>query len=300
MDDPARAIDRPLALAGDGESSWRPWSGEAGTAISTRLLRDRPVVDAVLSFAQAGFGALEVCALPGHFDPSEAGSATKLAAECRARSVGVLSLHAPYVAPLDLTQVPRGERQRAVREVGAAADALAALGGRYLVIHAGSEVAPGALLQPRWEALVESLERVHRRCRSLGIELLVEEMEPRTFGGRDEDLDRLAALRPRPFDGFCLDVVHSHLAGALEDRLRRFSSEIRLVHAADTWSGSPAHEHLLPGQGDVPWNELQELLSARPDVPVVLEVDGMGLPDREMLRLARSSLAHVSRTAVVG
>lgn len=256
-------------------------------------------METVESFARAGFQTLEVCDSPGHFDPSDVPAVRELAAGCRAHRIRVLSLHATYSPPVDITVVQRGERQQAVREVVTAADALAALGGTYLVIHAGSDIPPGPFAAPRLEALAESLSRIDDRCRELGIGLLLEEMAPHRFGGRDEDLTRLAALAPRPFDGFCLDVVHSHLAGSLLERLRRFAADLRLIHLADVGGEGASHEHLLPGDGTVPWPQVVRELDAIPTVPCVLEVDGMGVPDREALQMARRSLSRILEPSVV-
>ncbi|MFN7972622.1 MAG: sugar phosphate isomerase/epimerase family protein [Acidobacteriota bacterium] len=259
-------------------------------AASTRLLRDLPVLEAIPAFRRAGFTTLELCAAPRHFDPSDLALARSVRAECRRSGIRVLSLHAPYSAPLDITVIARGERSRAVREVTDAAQALAEIGGSILVIHTGSELRPDANLEMRMEALAESLQRVHTRCRALGIKLALEEMAPHMFGGRDEDLDRLARLDPRPFDGFCLDVAHSFESGSLARRVRLLLDRLVLMHLSDT-AGAVQQGHLLPGDGRVPWRELLTAVGPRgKNVPFVLEADGWGAPPGETLKVARDRL----------
>lgn len=259
--------------------------------ISTRILSRRPLLEALPALHEAGFEALEVCAAPGHFDFADPDAAARTAERCRELGLSVVSLHAPYSAPLDITVVQRGERSMAVNEVLAAAQALSILGGRYLVIHPGSTLRVEPHLKARMDALSESLLRIHGECGRLGLELLVEEMEPDAFGGRDEDLARLAGLSPRPFDGFCMDFVHSFLAGTLQKRIETFARLIRLVHLGDTRGVGAGHEHLLPGKGAIPWKgALAVLRRAGIHAPWVLEADARDAPESELYEEARRSL----------
>lgn len=267
-------------------------------AISTRLLKDRPLVDVIGSFARAGFKQLEVSTHPGHFEPGDRDLARRIGQEALRHGLEIISLHAPYSAPVDITIVQRGERQLAMREVGEAAQALADMGGRFLVVHAGSTIQPGPYLDERLSALRESLEALRALCRSLSVQLLLEEMEPGTFGGRDEDLRYLMSLDATQFDGFCLDVAHSQLSGSLFERIALLAPRLRLVHLSDAGPTHGDHEHLLPGDGAVPWPRLMDELRSRlPDVPLVLEVDGWGAPDDEALQQARTRLARATSAA---
>ncbi|MBI2853505.1 MAG: sugar phosphate isomerase/epimerase, partial [Chloroflexi bacterium] len=178
-----------------------------------------------------------------------------------------------------LTLLNEPDRQAAVANIKAAADSLRALGGRTLVIHAGSEDdAAHSEAAERLSKGLRSVLELFQYCRTLGLTLAVEDMLPHLVGGRTADMQWLLSRIPDNIR-VCLDTGHSFLSRDLIGRVNTFGPRLSTIHAHD--NKGIYDDHLPPGEGDIPWPLLFDaLVRAHFSGEIVLEViDRPGEPD---------------------
>lgn len=272
----------------------RPPSWPIG--ISTGVYYNRPILTTLPRIAASGIRLLEVCSFPAHFDYHNRGLARDVRRQVEALGLTVHSLHAPFSPQIDITLLDDAARLHAVTEVKRAADALAELGGRVLVIHPGSEIGPdGHRTMDRLHRSADSLAELHSHCAALDLTLAVEDMLPHLLAGRTADLLWLLEQLPRDHVGFCLDTGHSYLARELLQRIDLFGPWLLLLHASD--SRGQYDDHLPPGEGSIDWQGVfRALHRVGFDGAVVLEVAGR--EDEEGLwRSIRRSVEYLHRLA---
>ena len=122
-----------------------------------------------------------------------------------------------------------------------------------------------------WPALLASLRDLGHyaadRDLALGIENLPRPLfceDPVELVARIEDLG-LENI------GISLDLGHAYVNGQLPSCIRYLGSSLLAVQASDTCGRSD--DHLFPGKGKLPWEEVfQELSQERFDGPIVVEI----------------------------
>lgn len=230
-------------------------------SLSTGMFLHQPLLQALPSIHSAGFKRIQISGFRPHFDYYDRALIGRVRQELDHLSLRVTSMHAPYSVSTDVTSPEEGGRLAAVAEVKAAADALAALGGATLVVHAGSE-ADAAVLdgRPRLQRGIRSLTEVYEHCQARGISIAIEDMLGHKLGGRTEDLQYAFEQFPMQDVGFCLDTGHSFLNGRLFERIKLFGPRLVMVHAHDTHGNYD--DHLPPGEGSIPWPSVLNALTA--------------------------------------
>ncbi|MDH7593158.1 MAG: sugar phosphate isomerase/epimerase family protein [Methanomicrobiales archaeon] len=187
------------------------------------------------------------------------------------------SVHAPVT---DLNIASCRER---VREVSL--DILEEVCERAAVIDASCVVVhPGFM--PWMELRERSLACLHRSLKRLsgvqeeqGIRIAVENMGSwEVCHFRDTSL--LPAIRELGL-GFCLDIGHAHINGALEEFLHL--AEPDHVHVHDNHGRED--DHLAPGEGGIDFNRIAVALPA--GVPWIEEVHDLRACDSGLLHLSR-------------
>ena len=202
--------------------------------LSSGMFLRQPLLQVLALIGQAGFHRIQVSAFPSHFDYHDRDAISRVRQGMNGLGLRATSLHAAYSEEIDLTLLEEQQRLRAVAEVKAAADALAALGGSTLVLHAGS-TAEKANQQVAWRLRqsVSSLEAIYNYCQKRSLNLALEDMLGHLVGGRTEELEWMLAQLPEQGVGFCLDRGHSFLARSLLERVRLFGPRPIMVHAHD-------------------------------------------------------------------
>jgi sugar phosphate isomerase/epimerase len=233
----------------------KPWP----IGISTGIYYNRPILTTLPRIAASGVRLLEICSFPAHFDYHDSALAQQVRQEIEARGLVVHSLHAPFSPQIDITLLDDDARRQAVVEVKRAAEALATLGGRVLVIHPGSEIGQDAhRMMERLHRSADSLNELHSHCAALGLTLAVEDMLPHLLAGRTADLLWLLEQLPNDHVGFCLDTGHAYLARELIQRIDLFGPWLLLLHASDTHGSYD--DHLPPGEGAINWQDVVHAL----------------------------------------
>ncbi len=263
--------------------------GEWPLALSTGLLTDVPLHDVLDAVKRAGFSSIEIAASISHFDYHDSNAVSQVRKKLEGLGMKVNSFHAPY-KDADLTLLEEGERRKAVGEVLTAAEALSALGGRFLVLHGGSEeqAVPGEEMGARLEQAGKSLLEIHERCGQLGLTVAVEDMLGHLVGGKLEQVMWLVARLPEKGTGICLDTGHSFLTGKLMERASAFGPRLLMAHIHD--NNGVYDDHLPPGDGKLPWYALfQTFAEHRFRGPLVLELTGQGATPARLETAARGA-----------
>lgn len=246
-------------------------------ALSTGILINKPLTGVLELIKESGFSSIEIAASLSHFDYHDDNAISQVRRKLEELKIKVNSFHAPYKDYVDLTLLEDKERNKAVGEVLATAKALFALGGRFLVLHAGSEEQsiPGEEVNARLEQARKSLLEIYQHCQKLGITMAVEDMLAHLLGGKLEQVQWLVSHLPDKQAGICLDTGHSFLTGKLIERVHSFGSRIIMAHIHD--NNCVYDDHLPPGDGKLPWFSLfSSFMEVRFHGPLVLELIGHG------------------------
>jgi sugar phosphate isomerase/epimerase len=272
--------------------------GEWPIGISTGCFARTPIASCLETIRASGFHLLEICSFPRHLDYHDRGQVEAAAGRLRELELEAFSFHAPFAPQIDISALDPAARHQAVEEIGRAAEAAALLGAGNFVLHPGPESGggPAAERLTRMENIAASLELVAGRCRDLGVGLVLENMLPHLFSGHVRDLLWLmGALRSKDV-GLCLDTGHAYLSGDLEHVAHKLSGHLRMLHASD--NRGTFDDHLPPGEGLVPWNDLfEQLKQSRFEGTVILEIAGGADPESVLAgaRRARTFLRGLER-----
>jgi sugar phosphate isomerase/epimerase len=272
-------------------SDW-PCGISTGCFYKTDILRALPIV------RDGGFNLIEVCSFPAHLDyhnPNHVKEASEL---MKRLGIEANSFHAPFADRIDISALQPEQREAAVREVFAACEAAHTLGARYLVLHPGPESDGKPRPEERYHRMIcaaGSLNEVARRCRDLGLILLLENMLPHLMFGHTSDiLFLLGAIRETNV-GTCLDTGHAFLSGDLRTVVHKLSGHLRMLHVNDNLGDRDGH--LPPGEGAIDWISLiRQLRQWRFHGPLILELADSGeAPERimEHARNARNYLGEI-------
>jgi sugar phosphate isomerase/epimerase len=267
--------------------------GEWAIGLSTGCFYQTNILECLEAVRESGFSEIEICSYPPHLDYHDRILVQRAAGRIEELGLEAYSLHAPFASHLDITSRDLETRDKALTEILMAADAAAALGVRYFVIHPGPE--QGGFPKQEWmhrmENAAATLTRVCQHCRELGIHLVLENMLPHLFAGHVQDLLWILGAMQDVDVGVCVDTGHAHLAGELPTIVHKLSGHLWMVHASDN-RGS-ADDHLTPGDGEIDWEQfLGQLSDVRFLGTVILEIAGGGDP-AAVLERARRGRTHL-------
>ncbi len=224
--------------------------------LSTGLLIREPLISILDRIKETGFSSIEIAASISHFNYHNPGAISRLRRKLEELNMKVNSFHAPCKDYVDFTLLDESKRQKAVKEVLAAVEALSALGGQNLVLHGGSdeESIPQEQVDKRLRQAGKSLLEIHNHCLKLGLTLVLEDMLGHLLGGKVEQLQWLISQLPEQQTGICLDTGHSFLTGKLTERVRSYGPRLLMAHIHD--NNGKYDDHLPPGDGKLPWSLL--------------------------------------------
>lgn len=201
--------------------------------------------------ARAGFTSVELnasCHWDPHLDLRRPAWKTDVAA---IRSVArACDLRIPVIACYpNLAATDPRERAGAVLYCRRAVQACGELGGRLITLKAGgNNLLP---LQPQRAVLLEALAAVCRDAAAAGVGVAIESYPGNCVEGTTDILDLIRELGCANL-GYLLCTAHLAAQGEdLRQACRLAGPLLRHVHLSDTRVGTPSHQHLLPGLGDV-------------------------------------------------
>jgi sugar phosphate isomerase/epimerase len=238
--------------------------------VSTGGCTERPIIEVIDAAAQAGVQAVELGTPPRHFAPWDPLQVEAVRQRVQAAGIAAVSLHAPFGGILDLSEPNPRHREAAVAAILTAAEALARVGGRIVVVHPTDVVRHGQQVEPRLDRCSASLWELAAGCQRLGLVLALESPLRHLIGGECHEFARLLAGGP-PAMRVCLDTGHLTLGHQWQAFLDLAADRLVHVHATD--HHGHRDDHLPPGDGATDWAWIvRTLRAARYDGAVILEI----------------------------
>jgi sugar phosphate isomerase/epimerase len=232
-------------------------------AVSTQAFGESEVTAQHLEVMRhAGFQIVEVFAAPGHFAWDDERSVAHMARWLRSLDMRVCSVHAPWAPGQDIAALDDTQRAASLDAVERAADALAALNGRYLIVHPGATPTDPGAKDRQLRLAEDSLARVARYCATLGVAMALENPPPYELGGDTDDVLRLyqhlagqAAVRA------CFDTGHAHISAAGVLGIERVPMDVAVIHVSD--NTGQTDDHWPPPNGTIRWDDFFGWLARR-------------------------------------
>lgn len=272
-----------------------PKPGLAG--VSVMLL---PMAEAVATAVELGYEAFE---LSGEFPQCLCGEVT---AEERRRTRQLVeaaglavSVHAPFTS-LNIAALNPGVRAESIRQVVAAIDLSADIGGQRGTLHNGEYVlSPNfrkripEVARIQWDYNIESLRTIADHARGRGIMLCLENIgfEPNAIDRSADDMLAIRRAVDSPAVFFCIDIGHARLNRELTAVIEKLGPFTRQVHFTDNLG--QVDDHLVIGTGNFDYSPCLKFIRTF-DGPVILEVVKVGTdpePARRSLAYFKSLLA---------
>jgi sugar phosphate isomerase/epimerase len=172
------------------------------------------------------------------------------------------------------------------------------LGCRDVVLH---PVGPGKTQDHPWRpaALAESAAALADIGAELGVRFLLENMPPPMFGRDAAMLRRIVDRVNSPHVGLAYDSGHAHLAGDAVGILRAMGPRLWGVHLHD--SGGKEDDHLIPGMGVIPFEDVaRSLARVRFRGTFMIEVYRTTAEVRRDLTTVRLAFLHHLRRIAAG
>jgi len=213
--------------------------------------------------AAAGIGAVVLASRMGDVDLMQRHDL--LRAKACLSELGLLSpaihgLHSGYYDPNEAHDARRVEMRKAhLCLLEHAAD----MGCRTYVCHPGP-IKEGGDRKASWNRVRETLDQLVTRAASLGIIIALENANPGNLGDDANELRAFVEDYGCPSVKICFDSGHAHRAEDAPYALRVLSPHVVTVHLHD--NDKSADQHLLPGNGTIPWDVLVPLIRECPQL----------------------------------
>ena len=268
--------------------------------LSTGCFYNQSMLDCLPRIRESGFSTVEVCSSPRHLDFHDRRAVERAAERISELGMEAYSFHAPFAPNIDISSSDAAQREASIVEVCHAANAAALLRAHYFVLHPGPEnhaPAPAQEQLSQMQHVIDSINRIARHCRELGVICVLENKLPHLLFGNTSDilwiLDGINGVEV----GVCLDTGHAFLSGDVHNLTQKLAGHLKMIHAHDN-HGS-ADDHLAPGDGKIDWMQLlQDLLGIRFHGVLILEMAGAADPTVTMAnaRRGRSFLRRLARS----
>jgi|CZKQ01.1.fsa_nt_gi sugar phosphate isomerase/epimerase len=267
--------------------------------LSTGCFYNQNIIDCLPLIRESGFSTIEVCSSPTHLDFHNEAAVNRAAARISELGMEAYSLHAPFAPNIDISSSDAAQREASLVEICKAANAAALLHAHYFVLHPGPEnhgPAPAEEQLSNMQHVIDSINRIARRCRELGVICVLENKLPHLLFGNTSDILWILDGINGAEVGVCLDTGHAFLSGDVHNLTHKLAGHLRMVHAHD--NGGIRDDHLPPGDGKIDWTQLlQDLVAVHFHGPFILEMAGGADPNATMAnaRRGRSYLRRLAR-----
>ena len=230
--------------------------------ISTLLWYEEADLAPYLPLLEAeGIRLIEIRRSPHHFDYANAFRTRQLSSALQEHGVVIHSLHVPDNLCTDISVLDGETRKHAVAEVEKIARALAEIGGKILVIHAGGILEDESERQEQLEASRHSLSELSAYCKEVGLKVAVENSLPtrKRVGDTVAEIVELVEKVGAENLGICLDTSHANIGEDVVRAVRLVQGRLFHLHISDN---SGRHdEHALPFEGSIDWRGFMAAIS---------------------------------------
>ncbi len=191
----------------------------------------------------------------------------------------------------DFTSDWEYNRKAGVELIQNRVDLAACLGASEIVLHLYipfQTIGEDAAAKEHFYRQVEaSLDELQPYCLQKGVRICLENLFDLPGSWVLESFDRLLGKYPKEFLGICLDTGHANMSWGTKfcDIIRTYRDRIYAVHLHDNFGDADAHA--LPGEGNIPWDEvMRTLASSAYALPLLLELNCSGSDPEAFLRRA--------------
>jgi len=233
----------------------------AGFLISSVAWQGVAHREAISEVREAGFGGVEILCKPGHFESDNPAHVRDVQLALDEWSDAVVTFHAPFY-DTDLSSSDPDSWDCAVQEMMQALEVASLLRAENVTLHVRSKAELTRWGAENFVALQRALNRLMHGAAERNMTLAVENLHPLGFTGQKEDFLRLLEAYPAHLVGACIDTGHAHLGGNLVELAHVLAPRAFVIHLHDNHAAEK-DEHLIPGQGTIPWKELIDVLCAR-------------------------------------
>ncbi len=245
----------------------------------TVAFSDRPIESALEAIASAGYTAVELCLENPDLDPLQLTAERVRELREMLDRLGLSLAAVSYHGVQDQLEV---RRQRTY----AAIDLLGEMGAEVFVVASRRE--EPARYPAQWDEAVQLYSELAERCAKHGCKLAVEP-QPGLVIRSAEDLVKVIRACDHPNLAGNLDIAHAAVtADDLSWAIYQLGPRLVHVHVADVTNGT--HQHLLPGEGSIDFDEVKDILdSVEYDGPMVIDIPRHEGDPAEVCRAALSS-----------
>jgi sugar phosphate isomerase/epimerase len=230
--------------------------------ISTLSFRDQPLDKALLQTLQeSGIESVELTDYHPGFAFDDVAYFEALGSDLNALDLHLNSLHIhleQFDTEFNLATLDAGQQKKTLTAYRKAVAAMAALGGGILVTH---DIRIPEPAEPQHDAhrkvFLENLGIIASEAESSGVRLVLEN----TSRGYTRMPERLVGLMEdlgAPNVGVIIDTGHRNLVGDPVEMLRAAGRYLMALHIHD--NHGERDEHLLPGRGNIAWQEVMQAL----------------------------------------
>ena len=260
------------------------WSNFLVSSMAWRGVEHAVAVEKV---KKEGFAGVELLCERGYFEIESDSDFKEMKKALGCWPEAKITLHLPYET-IDLSCSSPGLLEESIRSAQSVLKRGLQLGARVFILHVRSLMKINEWGQGNLAALERSLSRLMAIAAPQDARLAIENVPPRGFTSDEGDLLDLLESYPPVVIGACIDVGHAFLADTLMDYAHLLASRAFCLHLHDN-SGTGTDEHLPPGKGAIPWQELVDALKSREfGGRVVLEVRSSGSFDETLGELKRA------------
>ena len=197
--------------------------------------------------------------------PGAAVRASEIAAALASTGVHAHTVHGLFDNRRNLGEVDERRRAEAVRLHARTLQVAADLGADNVVLHLETTHSEAIEVAAR-----RSLDQLLPAAERLQVQIALETLPPKYYGGQIDHLNQLLSAYPTPWLGVCLDTGHAALAGGPQHWIQSLPRRIITLHLHD--NDGARDQHLPPGMGIIDWpGTLQALRAIGYDGPLVSE-----------------------------
>lgn len=252
-------------------------------ALSTHLFVNHKLTTELLrQIEEVKIAAIEIFCAKQHFDYTDPGQVSDIAAWFGDRPLRLRSLHSPLYkdyewgrsrsgAAVNLAEPERLRRLESVDEVKRALEVAEHVPFPYLVQHLGVPYEDFSL--EKFDAAYASLESLHLFAKQRGVQILLENI-PNELSTPQRlrqflEYTRMSELR------ICFDTGHAHLNQGVEADFEPVRDLVVSTHVHD--NAGQRDDHLFPFQGNITWDAaLRALATGTQEFPLQLELRDYG------------------------
>lgn len=202
---------------------------------------------------EQGIEGVEIFATPRHLDINNPEEIQQAGIMIRDLGFRYVTMHAPSSVG-DLSSPDEPSRAETILACQRTLDAAMLIGASLVTFHPSSIEGEMSQAKERWISLQESLRDLSGYGEDRDLNVAIENFPKPLFGCDPRELYRQIAALGLPNVGMCLDIGHAFVGGFLPAVLSEFGEKVFSVHASD--NRGRVDEHMTPGQGVVPWEEI--------------------------------------------